>query len=647
MANYPQLDDCSGVWTLKQVHDAVAGGYWRNTGSRGVFGGGFTDALSNVIQKVNISTSANATDFGDLASARKSGSGVSSHTRAMFGGSYDGGGGLQQKIEYVTMSTDGNAANFGNLSAESSDGAGMPNSTRGVFHLGYDDDVPGGGTNVLEYITMASTGNTTDFGDATTALTNRAGCSSPTKGLLAGGVGENNIIEFITIANTGNGIDFGDLTASKRAAAGSSSSTRGVFSGGLTNPAKLNVIEFVTIASQGNAIDYGDLTVARTQAGGTSNSVRSLTVGGNTGSSSDVLDFVNITNGGTATDFGNLIAAIQQVSAGSQAHGGLNDGYQGTRFTNLPFGKITSIGVNVGNIGLFNGGEIGGGNTNIMSFINIASTSNASDWGDLVTGNANGGATASETRYVTNGDNTTSLDMNYVEFATKGNTALFGDLTVRRHIGGTGGNKTRGIMYSGFNPDNTRGDTADSACNVIDFITYASLGNATNFGDANVSSFFAGGHSSATRTLKLGGISAGPATLTDSIEFVTTASAGNGSDFGNLLAVNDAPTMGPVSSSTRGVTGGGSSPSNTNVIQFVTIASAGDATDFGDLTVARSMAGGACSATRGTFAGGESPQSNVIDFITIASAGNASDFGDLPSVVSRHGGNSNGNGGLS
>ena len=124
MANYPQLDDCSGVWTLKQVHDAVAGGYWRNTGSRGVFGGGFiSPALSNVIQKVNIATSANATDFGDLASARKSGSSVSSHIRAMFGGSYDGGGGLQQKIEYVTMSTDGNAANFGNLSAESSDGA--------------------------------------------------------------------------------------------------------------------------------------------------------------------------------------------------------------------------------------------------------------------------------------------------------------------------------------------------------------------------------------------------------------------------------------------------------------------------------------------------------------------------------------------
>ena len=30
MANYPQLDDCSGVWTLKEVNNAVMGGYCRN-----------------------------------------------------------------------------------------------------------------------------------------------------------------------------------------------------------------------------------------------------------------------------------------------------------------------------------------------------------------------------------------------------------------------------------------------------------------------------------------------------------------------------------------------------------------------------------------------------------------------------------------
>ena len=52
MANYPQLDDCSGVWTLKQVNDAVMGGYWRNHSSRGIFSGGDTGSAINVIDFV-------------------------------------------------------------------------------------------------------------------------------------------------------------------------------------------------------------------------------------------------------------------------------------------------------------------------------------------------------------------------------------------------------------------------------------------------------------------------------------------------------------------------------------------------------------------------------------------------------------------
>ncbi len=39
MANYPQLDDLVGVWKLKDVNDAVMGGYWRSANSVGLFGG--------------------------------------------------------------------------------------------------------------------------------------------------------------------------------------------------------------------------------------------------------------------------------------------------------------------------------------------------------------------------------------------------------------------------------------------------------------------------------------------------------------------------------------------------------------------------------------------------------------------------------
>ena len=57
MANYPQIDDCVGVWTLKEVNDAVMGGYWREAGAKGIFGGGYHDSPArsvNIIDYINI-----------------------------------------------------------------------------------------------------------------------------------------------------------------------------------------------------------------------------------------------------------------------------------------------------------------------------------------------------------------------------------------------------------------------------------------------------------------------------------------------------------------------------------------------------------------------------------------------------------------
>ena len=37
--NYPRLGNASGVWNIKEVTEAVLGGYWPNAGARGVAGG--------------------------------------------------------------------------------------------------------------------------------------------------------------------------------------------------------------------------------------------------------------------------------------------------------------------------------------------------------------------------------------------------------------------------------------------------------------------------------------------------------------------------------------------------------------------------------------------------------------------------------
>ena len=88
------------------------------------------------------------------------------------------------------------------------------------------------------------------------------GASSSTRGLIAGGVSPSklNTISFITIQTTGNSTDFGDLTSAKGYPSGMSNSTRGVFAGGY-QPTQINAIDFVNIATTGNANDFGDLSL--------------------------------------------------------------------------------------------------------------------------------------------------------------------------------------------------------------------------------------------------------------------------------------------------------------------------------------------------------------------------------------------------
>ena len=80
----------------------------------------------------------------------------------------------------------------------------------------------------------------------------------------------NNLIQFITIATTGNSSDFGDTAVSAIHQMGGSSPTRGVVGAGY-NPSVTNAMEFVNIMSLGNASDFGDCTARDEVLGGCSN----------------------------------------------------------------------------------------------------------------------------------------------------------------------------------------------------------------------------------------------------------------------------------------------------------------------------------------------------------------------------------------
>ena len=82
---------------------------------------------------------------------------------------------------------------------------------RGLWAGGYS---PGGSTDEIRYINIASTGDTQDFGDLVGgAATGSQGgtASSSTRGLFMSGGGKFNI-DFITIASTGNSQNFGNST---------------------------------------------------------------------------------------------------------------------------------------------------------------------------------------------------------------------------------------------------------------------------------------------------------------------------------------------------------------------------------------------------------------------------------------------------
>ena len=135
----------------------------------------------------------------------------SSTTRGVFiGGTGSNSNTVYNIIEYITINTTGNATDFGDVSATARAGSACSSNTRIVFHTGI---FGGNVSNTIEYITTANTGNSADFGDLTAAVYNTGATSDSLVGIFIGGVSDRNNIDKITIASTGDAADFGDLSA--------------------------------------------------------------------------------------------------------------------------------------------------------------------------------------------------------------------------------------------------------------------------------------------------------------------------------------------------------------------------------------------------------------------------------------------------
>jgi len=195
-------------------------------------------------------------------------------------------------------------------------------------------------------------------------------------------------------------------------------------------------------------------------------------------------------------------------------------------------------------------------------------------------------ATSNSTRAINGGGWSPVSDvLDYVTIQSTGNAVDFGNLSVAREIDCAAGSPTRGIWAGGISPG-----SSPAAHNIIEFVSIATLGNTTDFGDLATASWGNSGCGNATRMIMFGGQSVSPATYDGTISSITIATLGNAVNFGDMIDTT-AQGRGGCSSPTRAVSGGHNSPTSTE-IEYVQIATEGDSVDFGDLTVARYYASG-------------------------------------------------------
>ena len=175
----------------------------------------------SAIEYVTIQTAANSTEFGSAHGQGRYLAGTNDDTRAIHtNGTSET---TNVNINYFEMGTYSTAADFGDLTQARTPTGAASDGTYGIF-------MGGNGTNNIDYVTIQTTGNATDFGDLVNANSKMSAVShNATRAVRNGGVnssysGEVNVLEYITMATTGNATDFGDMLGTKSQHAATSGS---------------------------------------------------------------------------------------------------------------------------------------------------------------------------------------------------------------------------------------------------------------------------------------------------------------------------------------------------------------------------------------------------------------------------------------
>jgi hypothetical protein len=297
---------------------------------RGVFAG--MEPKAQHIDMIEIATTGNATDFGDVSRAKMATSATASSTRGVVFGGYASPAYLTD-IDFITIPSGGGANDFGELQNARGWSAACGDGLRGIVAGTWP------GPAAIEYVNIATTGDSSNFGELSvrpagfTGVQNgheiTGGCGSPTRGIFGGGAFGSptttgtNLIQFINIKTLGNSVKFGELNNPSYGVSASSNSIRGLFYGGRAPSPTHDTIDYITIATEGNATDFGNLLANRRDTAACASSTRGIIAGGKAPSFDNVIQYVTIASTGNSVDFGDLTQAQAQMGGFSDVHGGL------------------------------------------------------------------------------------------------------------------------------------------------------------------------------------------------------------------------------------------------------------------------------------------------------------------------------------
>ena len=229
-------------------------------------GGGYSTENLKSIDYITIATPGNAADAGDLTYSRNALGAFSNGTRGVFCGGQISSN--DNTVDYVTIATSVTAADFGDSLVAIRLYATASDNTYGIQAGGYTTTM----INTIQYYTIDTADNATAFGNLTNNYYDKQGVYDLTYSVFAGGSPSTATIDYITTATTGNASDFGDLLFANRfwSGSGCSNGTLGVFCGGGQNSDGLNDMQYITVSTPSNATDFGDMTTPLIHPGCTS-----------------------------------------------------------------------------------------------------------------------------------------------------------------------------------------------------------------------------------------------------------------------------------------------------------------------------------------------------------------------------------------